>query len=137
MPCFRETLIHDNLSDNAVEIILCSLAEGTNRQYKTSLNKWLKYCTHHNVDPLNASIIEGIEFLTELFHKENAGYSTINTARSALALILKPFQGLTFGKQTIVQRFMKGIFGKGHHYQDIMSVLMPRKYWFTLDQWTL
>ena len=54
--------------------------------------------------------MQGIEFLTKLYHDTNEGYSTINTARSALSLIIEPVDGYTFGKQPLVRRFVRGIF---------------------------
>ena len=38
------------------------------------------------------------------------GYSGINTARSALSSVLKPVDGITFGAQESVKRFLKGVY---------------------------
>lgn len=45
----------------------------------------------------------------ELF-ENNIGYSGINTARSALSCILKPIDGIPFGCQEGVKRFLKGVY---------------------------
>jgi hypothetical protein len=63
----------------------------------------------HHIDPLNPSIEQGIEFLTTLFDAE-LGYSSINTARSALSSILPMYEGRKFGEHPLVTRFLKGIF---------------------------
>ena len=57
-----------------------------------------------------ASVVQGIEFLTKLYHDTNGSYSAINTARLALSLILEPVGGYTFGKQPLVQRCLREIF---------------------------
>ena len=45
----------------------------------------------------------------ELF-ETGVGYSGINTARSALSSVLKPVNGITFGAQESVKRFLKGVY---------------------------
>lgn len=50
-----------------------------------------------------------IEFLTELF-KSGVGYSSINSARSALSTFLFNNAGTTIGNSAIVRRFTKGVF---------------------------
>ena len=58
-----------------------------------------------------ASIQQGLQFLTELFHDKDTprGYNAINTARSALSSILSHTGGTTFGENFYVKKFMKGI----------------------------
>ena len=51
----------------------------------------------------------GIEFLTEYF-KTGVGYSSVNSARSALSSIIKPVCNVRFGKSPLVCRFLKGVF---------------------------
>ena len=51
----------------------------------------------------------GIEFLTEYF-KTGVGYSSVNSARSALSSIIKPVCNVPFGKSPLVCRFLKGVF---------------------------
>ena len=62
------------------------------------------------MDPFTAPVKSWIEFLTTLFQSRGVGYSMLNTARSALSLILEPHHGITFGKHPLVQRFIKGVF---------------------------
>ena len=51
----------------------------------------------------------GIEFLTEYF-KTGVGYSSVNSARSALSSIIKPVCNVPFGKSPLVCRFLKRVF---------------------------
>ena len=61
--------------------------------------------------------------MTNLFeHKKH--YSTISCARSVLSLFINTGNNVEFGKQQIVQKYMKGIF----HLQPSLS-----KYTFTWD----
>ena len=57
-----------------------------------------------------ATINDGAEFLTQYFLCSECEYSVINTARSALSSIFPSENGLTFGKQPIIQRLLKGMF---------------------------
>eukprot|EP00794_Sanderia_malayensis_P013521 gene13521-14933_t len=107
---WREQLKETELSTEAIYILEHSLAEGTSKQYKTYISKWLQFCVLKKLDPVNASTTMGIEFLTTLFNSTGIGYSCINTARSALSLLLQPRDGLTFGNQPLVRQFMTGIF---------------------------
>lgn len=50
-----------------------------------------------------------ISFLTHIFHSGN-GYSSINTARSALSTFMFNDSGITIGNSSIVKRFLKGVF---------------------------
>ena len=50
-----------------------------------------------------------LEFLTELFSL-GLGYSSLNTARSALSAVLRTEDGRPIGKHPVVIRFLKGIF---------------------------
>jgi hypothetical protein len=69
------------------------------------------------IDPVSATTPQALDFLVELF-ENGIGYSAINTARSALSCILKPIDGIPFGCQEGVKRFLKGV------YQERPS--MPR-----------
>ena len=98
------------LSTSCKEIISASLTNSSKSQYQVYLKKWLDYCHFKAIDPYQHNFVEGLNFLTNLFTESDRKYSTINTARSALSCIMEPMNGLTFGKQPIVKRFMRGIF---------------------------
>lgn len=50
-----------------------------------------------------------MDFLAELF-EQDLGYSTLNTARSALSHVLPPEAGVSFGDLPLIRQFMKGVF---------------------------
>lgn len=53
---------------------------------------------------------QGINFLSELYEKNNLSYSAMNTARSALSLVIFPPDSCTFGAHPLVCRLLKGVF---------------------------
>ena len=73
------------------------------------MNKWIDYCSTRDIDPFNATIKDGLCFLTFIFECGN-GYSSINSARSALSAILPTCDGIPFGKQHLVSKFCRGVF---------------------------
>ena len=85
LPHFREKLEKELLSVEAIDIFLNSLSCRTAKQYQPFVNQWIKYCQVSNIDLYTASITKGIEFLTKLFNSGDLGYSSLNTARSALS----------------------------------------------------
>ena len=106
---FIRKTISAQLSTKAQNVIMASWRQGTLKQYQTHFIKWNLYCSKHHLDPLNATIENGIEFLTTLFDA-GLGYSSINTARSALSTILPIHDGHKFGEHPLVIRFLKGVF---------------------------
>lgn len=73
------------------------------------MDKWAKFCHSRGLNPISAPVAQGINFLAELM-TENIGYSSINTARSALSSVLTLNDCTTFGTHPLVKRFMKGVF---------------------------
>ena len=87
-----------------------SVSLATMKQYRPVIKQWAIFCSNSSIDPFTASVTDGIEFLTTLFYSKDIGYSSINTARSALSLIIEARNGISFGSHPLVQRYMKGIF---------------------------
>lgn len=80
------------------------------KQYKGPTLKWFAYCKVKNIDPYEARFEDAADFLAEEFSNSSKGYSSMNTARSALSAILKPKDGFTFGKHPLTCRILKGMF---------------------------
>lgn len=85
--------------------MLASLSSTSIKQYDTCLKKWYNFCLSKNIDVFGASINDAILFLTTLFDS-GAQYGTLNSCRSALALVLIE----KVGNSEIVKRFFKGVF---------------------------
>ena len=104
-----KTYITAGLPEATVQIIMSSWRTSTKNKYNIYLNKWIDYCSTRDIDPFNATIKDGLCFLTYRFECEN-GYSSINSARSALSAILPTCDGIPFGKQHLVSKFCRGVF---------------------------
>ena len=109
MLLIRKKLDEHQLSDSTKEVIMASWRQGTAKQYQSFLIRWEQYCVVNNVNTFCATISQGIEFLNSLF-RQGLGYSAINTVRSALSSVINPVNGISFGEQPLVCRFLKGIF---------------------------
>ena len=77
--------------------------------YNSHVERFVKFCRERYTDPIQATTEMGIEFLTEYF-KTGVGYSSVNSARSALPSIIKPACNAPFGKSPLVCRLLKGVF---------------------------
>ena len=88
---------------------MASRRKSTSIKYQVYINQWHDFCKNHNINSQNASVSNGLDFLTSLYQNEKQ-YPTISCARSILSLFIRSSNGLEFGKQFIVQRFMKGIY---------------------------
>ena len=77
--------------------------------FSISWNNHLFDCHTKQVSCVDPSIFQALDFLVELYDHD-IGYSTMNTARSALSRILTPVNGITFGAHPTVTRFLTGVF---------------------------
>ena len=110
LPLVRRTLEGQGLSRQSADIIMSAWRQNTRKQYKPYLRKWQDYCGQRKTDPLHPPVSEVINFLTMLYNT-GIGYSAINTAKSAIASLVKPPEGhRTLGQHPLMIRYMKGIF---------------------------
>ena len=109
MQIVRQSFETQGISQKATSIILQSWRKGTTKQYSSYIKRWTTYCHKKQIDPVSATVPQALDFLVELF-ESGIGYSGINTARSALSSVLKPVDGMTFGAQESVKRFLKGVY---------------------------
>jgi hypothetical protein len=84
--------------------MLASLSDSTYKQYDGCIKKWVSYCNNKSLDYTNPSVLQIVDFLTEVFDN-GAQYGTINSYKSALSLILGEIVN-----HEIIKRFMKGVF---------------------------
>lgn len=78
-----DSLQKQQLYTKSINIILAFWQNKTQKQYATYLREYISYCSQRQIDRVQVSIHQILDFLTELY---DAGleYSAINTARSAL-----------------------------------------------------
>lgn len=87
---------------------MASCSDSTNKQYQCALRKWTSFCSENKIDVFKVKIENVLKFLTILY-KKCLGYSSINTIRSALSLILPNVEGSPLGSHPLVVRFLKAI----------------------------
>jgi hypothetical protein len=109
MPVVRQQLEKTGLPRDTLDIIMASWRKNTGKQYNSYLSQWVVYCQTNNIISDKATIHDGLGFLTTLY-KRGLGYSAINTARSALSTLIGLADNITFREQSLVVRFLKGIF---------------------------
>ena len=109
MHCVRQKLMNDWLPKESIYIITSSWRSNTSKEYNTYIKQWIEFWEKSNIDFQNATIKDGLDFLTNLF-EHNKNYSTISCARSFFSLFINTGNNVEFGKQQIVQKYMKGIF---------------------------
>lgn len=100
-----KAFLEKNVPREAIEILLNSLSVATIKQYETSLKMWWSFCNGSKETFFKPSVKKVLRFLTQNFNK-GASFSTLNTHRSAIALI----SGNSIGKNKIICRFLKGVY---------------------------
>ena len=105
----RNTFAQQDLSSNITDILMASLRTGTKKQYKTYVERWLPFFRERKINHSSPKIGEALQFLMSLYN-QGLTYSTINTARSALSLILNIEGPHPFGSHPLVSWFLKGIY---------------------------
>lgn len=84
--------------------MIASISHSTLKQYSVSLKLWWDFCLSNNLDVYEFSVNWTLKFFTELYRK-GASYGSLNSARSALSLIICSEIGVN--KQ--IKRFFKGL----------------------------
>ena len=105
----RRSLETQGISKRASNIILQSWRQGTQKQYASYIEPWIKCCHMKHFSCVDPSISQALDFLVELYD-QGIGYSAMNSGRSAASCILTPANGITFGAHPTVTRFLKGLF---------------------------
>lgn len=85
--------------------MMASLSDNSYKQYDVALRKWFEFSVRNNGNPYEASIPTVLYFLAEMFNR-GSQYSTLNSYRSALTLILGPYMA----NDDRMSRFFKGIY---------------------------
>ena len=85
--------------------MVASIAESTIRQYNTALKNWWSFCQIQRINPFYAEDTVVLGCLTRKF-QEGAAYGTLNTLRSAIALI----NNCDITESAVIHRFLKGVF---------------------------
>lgn len=84
---------------------MSSFSVNTLNQYNSSLKSWWQYCNENNIDFYEPNISQLLEYLTIKFNS-GAGYSTLNTHRSSLSILLR----YDVNENDCIKRFFKGLY---------------------------
>ncbi|XP_068710610.1 uncharacterized protein [Montipora foliosa] len=109
MQVVRDSLRARGVPEKASTVILKSWRGSTQKQYQVYLQKRYHFCSKRGFDPCSVPPMKALDFSAELF-EQGLGYSTLNTARSALSQVLPPEAGVSFGDLPLIRQFMKGVF---------------------------
>ncbi|XP_063986037.1 uncharacterized protein LOC135167121 [Diachasmimorpha longicaudata] len=100
----REAFKKRGIPEDSLNISLSSLSDSSIKQYDHALRKWWNFGVSNKLSVYNADTSTILKFLTSEFER-GASYGTLNTIRSAIALILGP----DIGQNEIIKRFFKGL----------------------------
>ncbi len=98
-----------NLPENVLKIILAANSKGTRDQYNIYVKRWIVFCSESRISVWSPSLKDVLVFLSRMY-ESGMGYSSINTAKSALSSVLDKYDGVPLGQNPIISKFMKGIF---------------------------
>lgn len=77
--------------------------DSTIKQYNSTLKLWWSFNSTEKTDPFDVSVPKVLKFLSQRY-KEGANYGTLNSTRSALAVISQE----NIGDNSLIKRFIKG-----------------------------
>ncbi|XP_044577644.1 uncharacterized protein LOC123260555 [Cotesia glomerata] len=103
----RTAYINKGVPEETADVMVGAITESTLKQYNCSLKRWWIFTHRNNINMYNAKTTDIIRFLSEVF-EEGAQYSTLNTARSTIALI----SAYDINEDGLITRFLKGVFKK-------------------------
>ena len=72
----RQSIEGTGLSPEAIEIYMSSWRKSTQQQYKSYMERWLKFCSENDFSPSSPHISKVIKYLLSLFNS-GLGYSCL------------------------------------------------------------
>lgn len=84
---------------------------GTKKLYSTYINKWEEFVTKRNISVVDPPITQVAAFLRTI-HEGGVAHGAVNTARSALSLILRKIDFKEVGKHTELCWLVKAVYEK-------------------------
>ena len=76
LSCVRERFLKQGLSSESTNVIMASWRKSTSAKYQVYINQWLNFCKNYNISYQNASVGNGLDFLTSLYQDRNYCIST-------------------------------------------------------------
>ena len=107
----RHTWRAQGFSEEAVNILGESRRKGTKSAYECAWRKWTSWCSEQQVDPIQATLADVINFLSYIFH-DGREYNTLNLYRSALSAYHPKIGSWKVGQHPQIIEFMRGVFNR-------------------------
>ena len=98
-----------NVSDTTNSILVASLRESTRKKYNPYQQKWHTYCQENNINPVTPNITNVLDFLSNLYD-QGLSYSAINSAKSALSLIILIPPYTKFSDHPLISQYGNSVF---------------------------
>jgi len=105
----KQAFVREKIPFDCLDTMVSSLSSSSIKQYDTHIRKWWSYCQRQKLELFTNAINMVIAFLQEMLNN-GASYGSLNSARSALSLILPRSGGTTVGENPSVKRFLRGAF---------------------------
>lgn len=105
----RKSLQTRGFSEETVQIIYQGWSSNTIKQYKTYIKKWIHFCKSRNLDENSSSVINILDFFTDLF-QNGSSFSAVNTAKAALLTFVKVNDSASWKDDPAVTKFFSGCF---------------------------
>ncbi|KAJ8983153.1 hypothetical protein NQ317_016252 [Molorchus minor] len=124
--------------EDALPLMVNSISKSTLQQYCGTFRKWWAYCMQQKIDVYTVTVGSVIFFLKEIFSTK-VSYATLNSHKSALALILD----ISNSDDILIKRFLKGAFRERPSFPrynetwDPFIVLNYIKEWYPLKNLSL
>ena len=99
----RQRLESRGIQGNSASVIFSAWRSATRKSYETYFRKWIHFCRERQIDYLCPTEHALLQFLTGLF-EAGASYSSLNSARSAVASILVD-QQTSIGEAPLIKKF--------------------------------
>jgi len=96
-------------SEQSRQLLRASWRSGTQKDYNAKFRKFNSWCSSRQINPIDASLVQVSDFLTDLFH-DGLQYRTIAGYRSMLSMVLPPVDGFKIGQHPDIIRLIKGVF---------------------------
>lgn len=111
IPFLRHKLTQAGHDQDTISLMMSAWRDSTKNQYSSYIQRWEDYAVKNNCSILNPTLGNVCTFLRTL-HEQGLAHGAVNTARSALSLILPKIDLLEIGKQSEVRWIVKSIYEK-------------------------
>ena len=98
------------LSEEARNLLRNARRDSSKATYEPPWRKWCSWCDREQVNPVQASVEQVIEFLADKFESDGLQYSTLNLYRSVLSAYHPPIDGFKVGQHPLVRDLLRGAF---------------------------